>query len=286
MDSNMAALQQRVITWTEQQEPIRALLLVGSQARRDHPADEWGDLDLMLFCRDHERYMADTSWLDTIGAVWVCMPHFTGGGDPELLVVFEGGHKVDFVFIPEAALAEMGSSGVLHGVYHRGYAVLLDKDGMAAQLPACPFSPPLQEVPSQAEFTAAVEHFWYGALYVAKQIRRRQLWSVKYRDWTMKETLLTMLEWHARSTRQVDTWHDGKFIGEWTDAQSWDALHQAFGRFDAADSWRALLATLSLFRRLASETAQQWQYMYPALLDERISTIIAHIHQGDHLTGE
>lgn len=276
-------LKHRLVAWITTQPKFRAVLMVGSQARRDHPADAWSDLDLMLFATDFREYLTRTEWLDDLGQVWVCVPQQTGDGDPELLVLFEGGYKVDFVFYPLSELQQLVQAETLPDVYRRGYEVLVDKDGLTAGLPACPFEPdPI--VPPRAEtFLATLNAFWYGAVYVAKQIRRRQLWLVKYRDWTMKTHLLRVMEWHARAVNgwAYDTWHDGKFVAEWTDPQTWAALDHVFGHFDAADSWQALLATMDLFRRLAEETAKHLGYPYPVLLDERVTQFVNQLQRED-----
>jgi len=278
-------LENRVITWAESQPNIRAILVVGSRARRDFPADEWSDLDLMVFATDFESYLANSDWLDNIGEVWVNLPSLTGDDDPERLVLFDGGCKVDFVFLAVEGLQRMVESGTLSGVYHRGYYILVDKDGLAAQLILPSFSPPPYEKPSEHTFALAVGFFWYGAVYVARQIRRRNLWAVKFRDWTMKEILLKMLEWHARAAHRwdYDTWHDGHFLPQWTDPQTWNDLQGTFGRFDAVDSWQALLRTMGLFRRLATETASRLSYTYPAAVDECTTQLVDALHAEDDL---
>lgn len=278
-------LKRRLVAWVETQSNLRAILVVGSQARRDHPADEWSDLDLMVFAGDFSRYLTQADWLDDLGLVWVCLRQQIDTGDPELLVLFEGGYKVDFVFYPLTELQWLAQVETLPDVYRRGYEVLVDKDGLAARLPMCPFEPEPIEPPDEATFLAVVNAFWYGAVYVTKQIRRRQLWLVKYRDWTMKTHLLRVMEWHARVVNgwAYDTWHDGKFVAEWTDAQTWAVLKHTFGHFDGGDSWRALLATMDLFRRLATETAAHLGYPYPVLLDERVTQFIGQLRQEDHL---
>lgn len=55
MESEAATIQQlenRVGEWAESQSNIRAILVIGSRARRDFPADEWSDLDLAIFAID------------------------------------------------------------------------------------------------------------------------------------------------------------------------------------------------------------------------------------------
>jgi aminoglycoside 6-adenylyltransferase len=80
---------------------------------------------------------------------------------------------------------------------------------------------------------------------------------VKFRDWTMKELLLRMLEWHAltRRAEAVDVWHIGSHSQQWLDEKTARDLRSIFGEYDATSSWRALLATTQLFRRLTIETA-------------------------------
>ena len=57
--ATMQQLENRVVTWAESQPSIRAILVVGSRARRDFPADEWSDLDLMIFATDFEGYLVN-----------------------------------------------------------------------------------------------------------------------------------------------------------------------------------------------------------------------------------
>jgi aminoglycoside 6-adenylyltransferase len=285
MITSIKQLEDQVIVWAETQPKIRAILVVGSRARRNHPGDEWADLDLMLFVTDFTEYLARADWLEEIGRVWVYLPHQTGDGDPERLVLFEGGYKADFIFYTLAELQRLGQLHTLPDVYRRGYYIIVDKDGLAAQMSSPTFGPAAGVPPSVETFQLAVNTFWYGAVYVAKQIRRRELWIVKFRDWTMKEGLLKMLEWHAHTLHgwDYDTWHDGRFLVEWTDVQTWEALQHAFGRFNALECWQTLLATMTLFRRLATETASRLDYSYPTELDEQITQYVNRLYMEDKL---
>jgi aminoglycoside 6-adenylyltransferase len=278
-------LEDQIGAWAGTQPHIRAILVVGSQARQDHPGDEWADLDLMVFTSEANQYLTSTDWLKAIGRVWVVIPHQTGDGDPEQLVLFEDGYKVDFVFCSLEELQRLGQDSTLPGVYRRGYYVLVDKDGLAQKLPPPSFDAPPGQQPAEEEFTLTIQRFWYGAVYVAKQIRRRELWIVKFRDWTMKESLLKMIEWHTRANQgwNYDTWHDGRFMLEWTDPETQEALYQVFGGFDAVDCWHALLSSMDLFRRLARETASALGYSYPTELDGNVTDFVKMLNKADDL---
>jgi aminoglycoside 6-adenylyltransferase len=282
---DQSVLEQRVRAWAEARPDIRAILVVGSRARRDHPADEWSDLDLILFTTDIRLYARCMDWIGEIGDPWLCVPFGHMDGVPEHLALFDGGHKIDFAFSPLDELRSMVEGQALSEVYERGYAVMLDKDGLAARLPAPSFRSLPIDRPSEDIFLATIDAFWYHAAMVAKQIRRRELWVAKSVDNKMKEYVLIMMEWHARATHgwDHDTWQGGRFLAEWTDSQTRHTLPNLFGHYDAADGWWALLTTIGLFRRLASEIASHLGYTYPVRLDEEVTGYINTLYAGDRL---
>ena len=46
--SSRGLLLRRIIAWAESRADILALVLVGSSARDELPADEWSDIDLVI----------------------------------------------------------------------------------------------------------------------------------------------------------------------------------------------------------------------------------------------
>ena len=283
--SDPIALQEHIQTWAQNQPAIRAILVVGSQARRDRPADHWSDLDLQAFVTDIDLYLANLAWLGALGTMWVSIQYQDPGGEPEVLTLFEGGQKVDFHFFPVAELNRMVDEQALDKIYQRGYSILLDKDGLTEDLLTPTYAGPTLEKPSRLSFHQNIEFFWYGAAQVSKLIRRRDLWFVKNGDWRLKNCLLQLIEWHARAQNgwDYDTWYAGKFIDEWTDEHTRNALNQVFGHYNTADSWRSLLATISLYRQLANETATLLGYPYPSEMDANISGYIGDLYTQDQL---
>ncbi len=243
----------RIIHWARDEEAIRAVVITGSLARGDGSVDEFSDLDAQIITRDILRLTRDDSWLDAHGEVWIRFPLHVDA--PYRLVWFASGRKVDFQFVNPDEILAMRESGELSDEYLRGYLVALDKDGLLADLPPSPRQFPMPAPPSRREVEAAINEFWFEAIHVAQFIRRREFWVAKYRDWTMKENLLRLLEWHARAMAEedVNTWLLGKRILQWTDAPSAEAITRIWPRWDAAETWRALLAQLELCRRLSRE---------------------------------
>ncbi len=277
MSADYDFLLARIVAWAEGDSNVRALIMTGSRARGDGRVDEFSDLDIEIIADDPEPLMRDDGWWRAFGRVLVHLPTIIRPRHETRLVFYEGGMKVDFSICGRERVGVMVESHALTRLYERGYRVLLDKDGMTGRLPAATGSFMPNELPAQAAFAAVVEEFWFEAAHIPRYILRGELWVVKFRDWTMKQLLLKMLEWHAiaRSEQPVDVWHIGTHMQDWVDEATRAEMRTSFGAFDAGSSWRALLATMALFRRLAPETAAALELRYPAEADDGVSGYIA-----------
>ncbi len=49
VNTRMDLLAAAIADWAREREDVRAVLVVGSQARTHPPADRWSDLDVVLF---------------------------------------------------------------------------------------------------------------------------------------------------------------------------------------------------------------------------------------------
>lgn len=195
-------LEAQFARWALAHPDIRAVMVVGSRARQDHPADEWADLDLIIFTTDVRHYLSSSDWMQSLGNVWVASQGKTVRGDPEWLVTLEGGYDADFVFtssgqlrwalralallrrspqlkraLPpavEAIIAEFHSGA--SDVFARGVRVMLDRDRLIRDMRRLfRDRPPANQV-TEDSFLSAVNSFWLTAGRAAKKLRRGELW--------------------------------------------------------------------------------------------------------------
>ncbi len=274
-------LLKKAVKWASGEEPIRAVVITGSQARADDSIDEYSDLDIQIITLDIEAYTADDSWLDGLGEVWIRFPLFEDV--PYRLVWFADGYKVDFQFMSVDSLRAEIDSGALSDEYQRGYIVALDKDGLYRGLPPSPQVFPAPPAPEADEVLATINEFWFEAIHVAQFIRRREFWVVKYRDWTMKEDLLRLLEWHARAMREgkINTWLLGKRIEQWADDETVRAIREIWTGWDARSLWRGLLTQLALFRRLSLELSAMLGINCHDATQQKIERYIRRLYEED-----
>jgi hypothetical protein len=159
-----AAFLERFRRWAERRPDLIGALLVGSQARDDHAADPWSDVDLVLIADDPAPYLADGSWLSELGTPVATFVEPTMAGQTERRVLFDDGLDVDLPVLSlgaaESFLREQ--AGPIGTVLRRGVRVLLDRDGWLTERVGRIAATPLPDaLPDQAALDQVVNDFWY-----------------------------------------------------------------------------------------------------------------------------
>lgn len=282
MDANEVI--QRITQWAERDENIRALLLTSSQVRGE--TDAMSDFDVELYVTDPTPFLGDPGWQEYLGDVLVRLPPedaMSDGVSYGRLVIHTDGTKVDYSIRRMELLRRMADEQQFLLIDHLdlGYRILLDRDGVAARLPAPTLSAEIPARPSAKEFAATVEEFFWETSYVAKNLWRGELWPWKYSlESVMKLRLLRrMLEW------QVEIEHGwnlrigvlGRGLRRQLDPETWRELEATFVGARADDNWAALFATIELFRSIAGEVARELSVTYPQALDDGVCAYIAKI---------
>jgi aminoglycoside 6-adenylyltransferase len=295
-DEGTGRILAKLVDWAAGQDDLRAIAVVGSRARSDHPADAWSDLDVLLMARRPRRYLARPQWLAAVETPWLTVKEPTPiGGQEILLVTFEGGAKVDISVVPSRAFAlaaraigilrrhPAGISVVprvarkrlvaLSDVLNRGLRVVLDKDGVARHLQSRGLPTLAPTAPSEHEFLDLVARFLNEQVWIALKMRRGELFVASTLGQSrLSALLLRMIEWHARAggNRWSPVYEHGRFLEEWAPPQVVCRLGEVFPRYDAAEIWAARFAALDLFRSLAEEVGTRLGYTYPDELEHKV----------------
>ncbi len=242
---------------------VLAALMIGSQARADHPADECSDLDLMLFVKESERFLRKDEWLQAIGPYHISFIERALGGYSERRVLFEGALDVDFVICPQEAVQNLPWRE-MSGILARGYRVLVDKAGLGEKLKRVPEEESVALMGAE-EFQNLVGDFWYHAVWIAKKLVRGELFTaVACLNGYMQWRLLAMIEGLARAIHgtDYDTWHSGRFMEEWAEPWIVERMVGCWSGYGEKDAKRALMNIMGLFREVSSDLANRRHFVF------------------------
>lgn len=265
----------RFTAWANTKDDIRAAILTGSQVRTDHPADEWSDVDLLVFTTDVPAMLDSGTWTAEIGpTVLTFLEATVATGITERRALYETGLEVDYVILPTAMLdlvtgdaAGQGSAELrtlVASIFSRGFRVAIDKDRRLTRLGDMTFATQPQSRPDAARFAKVIDDFWFHALWTARKLHRGELLMAKNCcDGGMKANLLAVARWHVAAGPGSDTWHQTRFFEQWADPRLVADLGGCYAHYDESDIARALRATMRTFDWLARETAAHFDYAYP-----------------------
>jgi len=282
------SIVERFRSWATEDSSVRAAMIVGSQARTTEPADEWSDLDLVVFHTEPEKLIASMEWFRRFGTVVLSMVEPTAVlNNKERRVIYSDGRDVDFAVFPASYLPYVARSPEGAAVLSRGYHVLVDKDHQLENVPEvlAQGRRPGGRLPRAEEFEGLVADFWYHILWVAKKLRRGELWTAKMGcDGYLKRLLVPMMEWQAtvHDGVKTDVWHDGRFLERWAPSFVRSRIPATFAQYDSKDVKRALRETGQLFSLLAREVATATGARYPADAEAKVWTLVDRtLHDGD-----
>jgi hypothetical protein len=117
--------------WAANHPAVRAAVLVGSWARG--AAHAGSDIDLILIVSDPADFLQGDAWFNTFGMVEDVM-HEDWGRVQSLRVYYQGGLEVEFgITTAEWAGTSPVDAGTAR-VVHDGLRILVDPDGLLADL--------------------------------------------------------------------------------------------------------------------------------------------------------
>ena len=274
--------------WGERTHGIRAMILTSTRARADGPVDEFSDYDIILAVTDPASFAGgDLGWQAECGT-----PLVRWGDEDELYgrttyfrgVIYQDHVKVDYSIWPDALLEALAERETLPPGLDHGYRVLLDKDGRTGRWPQPTSTAYVLARPSEAEYRALVEEFWWGTTYAAKALRRGELFfanSFMLEHDLKIDALRSMLEWRiavAHAWSFAPGVH-GRGLERHLDPETLRELTTTYASLNPDQIWTALLRLIDLFRRVASKVAAALGYAYPREIDERMSAHLSAVRE-------
>lgn len=266
----MDAVLERIVAWASGEDAVRLVVLTSTRARGD--GDELSDYDVIVALRDLDAF--DPSVLGTPAARW---------GDEHLVhgtttyfrgVVYDDGLKVDWTLWP-VGVAELVAEHGLSDDLDVGHRVLLDKDGVTARWPEPTQRAHIPMRPTEAEYLALVEEFWWSATYAAKARARGERFFERFvLEIDLTHTVLRrMLEWLVETERDWQ-WKPGAY------GRGLERELAADVAADLAAAEGSFERTVQLFRRVAHDVGDALGYPYPQYADDAVSAYVLKTRPG------
>lgn len=281
--------------WAEGRADVRALIITSTRAIPGGQLDAYSDYDVIVVVDDVRSLADDTDWLTEFGTVlvayWDPLREYPATGAVQLgsIVNYVNGLKIDFGLWSRQTYGDVTAGPEPHPEFDAGCQVVVDKDGLTAELPEPTFAAYIPRRPDEAAYLRVITDFLIGVPYVAKGLLRDELLPTKWvLDFDMRfNYLVPMLEWRVQCDHQwsLKTGNLGKGLTSHLAPDVRSELERTFTGADPEANWDALFVMITLFGRIAREVADLLGFTYPDDLVTRVAAHATRMRRGDFAAG-
>ena len=242
---------------------VEAVALSGSRSDIHSLRDEFQDYDVVYIVENLEDLISDLSWLDQFG-IRLIEQHNVLGHRRLYLMLFEDGNRIDLTLCPKEHIQEWVDS-------EANFEVIKDDKGLFEA-----YQPNSKRYwtapPTEEEFAASCNEFWWVSAYVVKAIRRNQLiYATDHLYGICQQELLKVLSWQVTSERgAVDIGKNYKYLFQYLPAEQEKEFSALLDLSSFDKITQSLFATMGLFDREAQILAQKMGFTYDMEVAEKM----------------
>ena len=261
-------IKQLILKTAEADPRIRAVILNGSRANPNAPADKFRDFDIVYYVNDLKSFTSDHSWIDVFGERIILqlpdeMGLYPGDADKHracfsYLMLFKDGNRIDLTLFPVNKVNKDNHPESLSIVW-------LDKDGLFAGI-----RPPSDKdhhitKPSAKLFADTCNEFWWVCTYSAKALTRGEItYAREVTETIIRPMFMRMVDWYVgcETDFSASTGKGGKFMQKYLPPEIYEKLLLTYPDADIEHNRTSLLVMTELFASLAKHTAQKLGFVY------------------------
>lgn len=261
-------------------ERIRAVIMNGSRTNPHAKKDFFQDYDVVYIVKDINSFTSDHSWVDIFGErIMMQMPEdkvlppAEHDGRFIYLMQFMDGNRIDLTLIPLEKMDELMRPDSLS-------VLLLDKDGMIGSLPPASDRDYHIKRPSEKEFLDSCNEFWWICLNISKGLWREELTYVMFMyEQINRNVLIRMIEWYIgiKTNFTKSAGKHGKYIEDFLEKDEWNEFVATYPDSDYENIWQSLFNMCDLFRKIAINVANHFEFEYPYDDDKNVTAYLKHI---------
>lgn len=250
---------------------IRAVYMNGSRANPNAPKDCYQDYDIVFVVTETASFIADKNWAFCFGHPLIVQEPDWNDMQVDIsslshdftrhyawLMLFDDGNRIDLT-------VEIREEAAVSYLDDKLTVLLLDKDNLLPEIP-----PPSEEdyrikEPTENQYIACCNNFWWCLNNVAKGIARDELpYVMEMLNHYVRDKLNEMVIWFIgmQTNFSVSAGKMGKYFKRYLTPELYAQYTATYSGSDYADIWASVDTMCGLFHALAVSVAAHFGYTY------------------------
>ncbi|WP_259417311.1 aminoglycoside 6-adenylyltransferase [Bacillus toyonensis] len=271
-----------IINTAKEDERIRAVIMNGSRVNPNVKKDCFQDYDIMYVVNDIQSFISNHNWIHRFGEIMIVqmpeemslIPADEDGKFPYLMQ-FMDGNRIDLTLVPVESIKKFVGKDSLS-------KLLLDKDNCLEEFRPASDKDYLVKKPTEKEFLDCCNEFWWCSTNVGKGLWREELTYAKgMLEGPMRDMLVVMLEWHIgmKTKFTANAGKFGKYFEQYVEKDVWEQFKRTFSNAEYENIWDSFFIMGNLFRKVANEIANTYEYQYPQDDDNKVTSYLKHVRK-------
>ena len=265
---------------------IRAVYMNGSRTNPNVDKDKYQDYDIVFSVTETESFLSDKKWIEKFGDIaFVQEPDWndkmTGLYDGQYdssrhyawLMLFKDGNRIDLGI-------EIKEETVKNFMADKLTILLLDKDNFLPELPSPTDNDYYIKKPTQDEYTAYCNDFWWCLQNVAKGIARDELpYAMEMYNVIVRRMLHGMINWYIGTLNDfsVSAGKMGKFYKKYLPHELYKEYEKTYSDSNYNNFWYSIFIACDLFHTVALSVGQYFNFDYKQYEEDNMRNYLANV---------
>ncbi|MCE7794474.1 aminoglycoside 6-adenylyltransferase [Salipaludibacillus sp. CUR1] len=272
-----------ILRTAEEDDRIRAVYMNGSRTNPAAPSDIFQDYDIVYVVKETDSFIQNKKWLNVFGDLLMLQEPdrndlLTGlqrnvDRSYGYLMLFKDGNRIDL---------QLQTLEVMREEYAKDKLTvpLLDKDNCLPSIPSPSDRDYHVKIPDEAHFNSCANNFWWCLQNVAKGIWRDELpYAKNMFENVIRPCLDGMVSWWIGITNgfNISTGKMGKYFKNYLPAAYWNRYIATYSDGNYERFWTSIFEACGLFRLLAQDVADHFEYTYPSADDRHMTAYLKQV---------
>ncbi|CUO14957.1 aminoglycoside 6-adenylyltransferase [Clostridium disporicum] len=279
---NEKEMYELLLSVAEKDERIHAVYMNGSRTNKNVPRDIFQDYDIVYVVDETRGFIEDKNWIKNFGEILYMQypdesPYYPSDKEKSYgwLMQFDDGNRIDL----HVETIESARENILSDKLCK---ILLDKDNILPQIPEATDEDYYVKKPTEEEYIATCNEFWWCSNNIAKGLWRQEIPYVQdMANLIVRKELEKMLSWKVGiiTDFSVSVGKSAKYMYKWLDKSDWESYLATYFGGNIEEAWDSVMRMCDLFKETAIFVGKELGYEYNSLEGRNARAFLEHVRQ-------
>lgn len=261
---------------------VHAVYMNGSRVNKNIHSDIFQDYDIVYVVNETSSFIEDKKWIENFGDILYMQypdesPYCPSNKQKSYgwLMQFADGNRIDL----HVETIESAKENILRDKLCK---ILLDKNNILPQIPEATDKDYWVKRPSEEEYIATCNEFWWCSNNIAKGLWREEIPYIQdMTNFIVRKQLEKMLSWKVGiiTDFSVSVGKSAKYMYKWLDKSDWESYLATYSSGNIKDIWNSVMIMCDLFENTAIFVGKELRYEYNSLEGRKAKQFLKHVRQ-------